>query len=144
MAKPVLMQYNADRDKAMSALAAGIGRLGYTVKTANTEQGSITFETGISLWSLGGQSMSARVEEVRDGVQIAIGGRKQGLGRYLQAYDWGESGKIARKVFDQIRTDLGPGQWISGSMYGAGRTALASLLFVGLFVLVLMLIAMAL
>lgn len=143
MAKPVVMQYSADINKAMKALTAVIARLGYTVKSVDKENGLITFETGMSMRSWAGQSMSVHVLDADDGVQITVGGTMKAHGAQIQVYDWGESAKIATKVFDQLRSVLGPGELISGSLSSSGGNAVAVLVIIGLVVLVLVILAMA-
>jgi hypothetical protein len=143
MAKPVVMQYNADLNRAMPALTESIARLGYTPRTVDKENGLITFETGMSIWSWIGQKMSVRVVDVADGVQISISGSMKPLGALLQAYDWGEARKVATRVFDQLEPVLGPGELISGSISRGARDALVPTLVIGLIFIVLGILAMA-
>ncbi len=143
MGKPVVMQYDADPQRATKALTAVIARLGYTVKTVDKENGLVTFETGMSMWSWAGQSMSAHVLDVGKSVQITIGGTMKSHGAQIQVYDWGESAKIAAKVFKQLDATLGPGELISGSLSNTGGNAIAVVVIAGLVILVLMILAMA-
>jgi hypothetical protein len=143
MSKPVVMRYNADLNRAMPALTSAIAELGYTAKTAHTENGLITFETGMSIWSWTGQKLSVHVVDVRDGIQISIGGSMKPLSALLQAYDWGESRKIATKVFDQLGSVLGPGELVRGSISRGVRDALIPTLIIGLIFIVLCILAMA-
>ncbi len=112
MAKPVVKQYAADEGKAIKAITAVIARLGFTLKGVDQTNGVVTFETGISLSSWAGQSMSAHVMDVGNAVQITIGGTMKSHGAQMQVYDWGEASQIAGKVFAQLDALLGSGRWV--------------------------------
>ena len=83
MAKPVVMQFNADIERSMNALAAVISRLGYTLKSVDKENCLITFETGISTLSWAGQNLSIQVIEMDGAVQITVGGTMKAHGATL-------------------------------------------------------------
>jgi hypothetical protein len=117
MAKPLVMQYDADFQRATKALAAVIARLGYTLKSIDKDNGLITFETGLSLNSLAGQSMSAHMLDAGKFIQITIGGTTKAHGAQMQYFDWGESSNIATKVFKELDSALGPGVLISGTLH---------------------------
>jgi len=134
--RPVVLQYEADLQRATKSLTAVIARLGYTVKTVDKENGLVIFQTGMSMWSLAGQRMSAHVLDVGKSVQITIGGTMNATA-LLQVYDWGESTRIAAKVFKELDTVLGPGGLISGSLSTAGDNAVAVVVIAGLVILVL-------
>lgn len=137
MGRPVVMRYHVDPQRATKALTAVIARLGYTIKTADKDNGLVTFETGMSMFSWAGQSLSAHVFEVGGTVNITIGGTMKSHGAQIQLYDWGESAKIARKVFEQLDSMLGPGKLISGSRPIPGGTAIA-VVVIAVFVIVVL------
>ena len=143
MAKPVVMEYAADESKAIKAVTAVIARLGYTLKGVDQANGLVSFETGVSLSSWAGQSMSVHVMDVGDSVRITIGGTMKAHGAQVQVYDWGEAAKIAGKVFEQLDGILGPGRLVSGSVTSGGNNALAVVVLVVVVVAVLLLIAVS-
>jgi hypothetical protein len=139
MGKPVVRQYEADLPRAIKALTACIARLGYTVKSVDKENGLVTFETGTSLLSWNGQSLSAHVLEVENAVQITIGGTRKAHGAQIQVYDWGEAERIAGTVFRELKAILGPGERLSGpsSRRQVSGVAYGILAFVALVVVVI-------
>lgn len=142
MAKPLVMEYVADIDKAMKVLTTAIARLGYTLKGVDKENGLIAFETGMSMHSFAGQSMSVHILEIGDRVQITIGGTRKAHGASLQLYDWRESEAIAANIFDQIQPALGRGRSIRvhSTNRRRGSEVVLFLIFLGLVVVVLMLV----
>jgi hypothetical protein len=124
------MQYSVQTDAALKALTAVIARLGYTLKGVDNQNGIITFETGMSMQSWAGQSMSVHVLQVKDSVQITVGGNRKSHGAVLQVYDWGEANKIGAKVFEGLNSVLGPGQIISGSVPSNSSAVLVAVIVV--------------
>lgn len=119
--KPTVVEYKADLPKAVKTIAAVVARLGYTLGSADRENGIVTFETGMSMSSWAGQAMSAQVLDMdEETVQVTIGGAGKAHGDQLQIYDWGESGKIASKVFAELDKILGEGKTISGDKESGG------------------------
>ena len=109
MAKTITFQYSTTVEKSVKALVAAVARLGYSITSADRENGLVTFETGLSLWSWAGQKVSAHVLEIdANRVQVTIGGTMKAHGAQLQFFDWGEAKKIAKRVFDELDSHLGP------------------------------------
>jgi len=116
MAKPSIKEYRVDIQKSLEMVTTVITRLGYSLCQVDNENGIVTFETGMSMDSWGGQKMTVHMLDVADEtVQITIGGIGKAHGAQLQVYDWGESGKIAAKVFAELDGLLGEGKVIKGS-----------------------------
>lgn len=121
MAKPTVIEYSADLNKAVKAVTTVIARLGYTLGQVDKENGIVTFETGMSMYSWAGQKMSAQILDLEEGtVQITIGGSRKAHGAQIQVYDWGESGKISGKIFKELDGILGEGKAIQGSKDSGG------------------------
>jgi hypothetical protein len=131
MAAPIVMQYQADSERAINALTAVIARLGYTLNAVNNRNVLVTFETGMSESSWAGQRMSAHVLPVANAVQITITGTRKAHGAQLQLADFGEARGIATKVFEELNTVLGQGRLISGQLRHEEITAAATVLLVG-------------
>ena len=121
MAKPTVIEYEADLNKAVKAVTTVVARLGYTLGHVDKENGIVAFETGMSINSWAGQKMSAQILDLEEGnVQITIGGNRKSHGAQLQVYDWGEAGKISGKIFQELDGILGEGKIIQGSVKAAG------------------------
>jgi len=107
--KSVIRVYGCTRSTAVTAAAAAIARLGFTIGNVDQANGVIAFETGMSWSSWAGQKMSIHLVESDGSTQISIGGTMKVHGGQLQIFDWGEAKSIAVKVFNEIDAALGPG-----------------------------------
>ena len=111
--KPFVATYNSNVDATIKALVGIIAKSGYTLGSVDNENGLIAFETGKSMSSWAGQSMSVLVTaRDSDSVEITISGTMKTAGDQLQVYDWGEAGKIAKRIFEELDGVLGKGSFV--------------------------------
>jgi len=130
MAKPLVMEYAADAATATKAVTAAVARLGYTLKGVDKENGLVTFETGMSMKSWAGQSMSVHIMEVGEKTsQITMGGKRNAHGAQMQVYDWGEAAGIASKIVEALKPILGEGKVIAGEVSGGGGCFVATAVY---------------
>ena len=130
MAKTLVMEYAADAATVTKAVTAVVARLGYTLKGIDKENGLVTFETGQSMKSWAGQSMSIHVMEVSETAsQITIGGKRVAHGDQVQVYDWGEAGGIASKIVEALEPILGQGKVIAGELSSGGGCFVATAVY---------------
>lgn len=101
-----IRNYNVSKSKMMDIVVSSIKSLGYKIDSIDKENGLLNFESGISMKSWAGQSLSIYVEETSTNtVSVYISGvRKQSS--IKQLYDWGEAKGIAKKVFEEIETRI--------------------------------------
>lgn len=119
MAKSLTAEFSTDLPTAMRVVVGAIANLGYTVKSADQATGLVTFDTGMSMRSWAGQSMSVvMTETAHQTVQLTIGGTRIAHGAQIQVYDWGEAAAIAKKVIQAIEPTLGTSKIISSSSSG--------------------------
>lgn len=94
------MQYNTDPATTMQrALAAG-ARLGWNVTQANEAMGFVTFNTGRSLRTWGGQNVSVTIAGTPHGSLLTFNAH---LASHTQFTSWGE----AKKVFKAFTQAMG-------------------------------------
>lgn len=130
MAKPLVMEYAADAATATKAVTAAVARLGYTLKGVDKENGLVTFETGMSMKSWAGQSMSVHIMEVGEKTsQITMGGKRNAHGAQMQVYDWGEAAGIASKIVEALKPILGEGKVIAGEVSSGGGCFVATAVY---------------
>ncbi len=130
MATPIIVEYATDAASATKAVTAAVARLGYTLKHIDKENGIITFETGMSMKSWAGQSMSVHVMEVAEKVvQVTIGGKRNAHGAQMQVFDWGEASGIASKIVEALQPILGQGKTISGNTGSGGGCFVATAVY---------------
>ena len=124
--KPVIAKYKSEMPETIKALMTIIARSGYTLGSVDNENGLIAFETGKSMSSWAGQSMSALISEDGDGsVEIIISGTMKPAGFPKHVYDWGEAGKIAKSIFLELDQVLGKGSFVEEGDSGACFVATA-------------------
>lgn len=127
MSQPVVVEYTTDTATAITSLTAVIARLGYTLQGIDRENGLITFQTGMSMKSWAGQSMSAHVLAIAPNtVQITLGGTRNVHGAQMQVYDWGEAGSIGTKIVEGLTPFLGNGRLLAGD---AGSCFVATVIY---------------
>jgi hypothetical protein len=107
VAKAVEKAYSASRDRLFAALLRSVSELGYSINNSDTALGTISFSTGMSMRSSAGQNMTATVFAVGEAEsKVVMGGKREQKGSPFggggQVYDWGEKGKITRKLLEQL------------------------------------------
>jgi|SRR5450759_2959992 len=107
MASSEMKTYQGPLDKVFAAAQKAVRDLGYKVDSMDKAHGLLDFKTDMSWKSWAGQEMSVMLIDNGDGsVEVSISGRRNQSGVMLQAYDWGEAGGIANKVFGRMDTYL--------------------------------------
>jgi len=100
MASGEIKTYQETLDKVFAAVQKAVRDLGYKVDSMDKAHGLLDFKTDMSWKSWAGQEMSVMLIDNGDGsVEVSISGRRNQSGVMLQAYDWGEAGGIANRVF---------------------------------------------
>ena len=78
MGEPIVIEYDVPFERAFPVLVAGIARCGYAIKHSDKESCIVAFESGMSMNSWTGQTLSAHVLAISDhAVQITIGGARK-------------------------------------------------------------------
>lgn len=90
------------RQRVFGAGRAAVALAGLIVLRASEEEGLITFKSKASLWSFG-QDGSLILTQNGDGtIAVAISTRPRGI----QLVDWGESRRIANRLFERMNEHL--------------------------------------
>ena len=100
--KFVWKDYPKNRDLLFTYAVQSITDLGYNLVKMDKESGLISFETGMSYWSWGGQNMSIVFIDMEEITQVRVSGIMKQTGFFTQLYDWGESKKIGKKILEAI------------------------------------------
>ena len=99
MAKSATRSYSLTFEQVFNKAQTAVEKLGYKIYNVDKAKGLIQFKTPMSLFSWAGQDMSVKVSDNGNGiVSIDINGVRNPAG-FMQVYDWGEPGMIAKKVF---------------------------------------------
>jgi hypothetical protein len=99
MPKSVTRSYSLPYEQVFNRAQTAVEKLGYKVYNVDKAKGLIQFKTPMSLFSWTGQDMSVKVSDNGNGATtIDISGVRNPAG-FMQVYDWGEPGMIAKKVF---------------------------------------------
>jgi Short C-terminal domain len=101
MAKAVEKAYGASAGRLYAALLRAVSELGYSISHSDATDRTVSFNTGLSMKSWGGQNMTATVFPLAEGdSKIVVGGRRHQ--NSPQVFDWGEKGKITGKLLEAI------------------------------------------
>lgn len=101
--------YQTPPAETFTALRETVADLGYKITDEHQEASTLKFNTGRSAWSYAGQDFDASVRMADGGrSEISLAGRisPSGLGA-IQSFSWGETGRLAAKVLDQVNARLG-------------------------------------
>jgi hypothetical protein len=102
MPKSVSRNYSLPFEQVFNKAQTAVGKLGYKIYNLDKAKGLIQFKTPMSLFSWAGQDMSIQVLDKGDGaVSVDISGVRNPAG-FMQVYDWGEPGMIAKRVFSRM------------------------------------------
>jgi len=102
----VWKDYFQNRDQLFDCAVQSITELGYKLLKIDKESGLISCETGMSFRTWRGQNMSVVFIENKEKTRIQISGVMKQTGIIPQVYDWGESKKIGRKIFEKIDANI--------------------------------------
>jgi hypothetical protein len=101
--KPIEQTYAASRDEVWEALRGTLSELGYQVNE-DPPTYTVEFRTGMSLWTWGGQQLTATLQDAPiGGTNVSLTG---GMAVKTQFTAWGERKRIAKKVFAGIERQL--------------------------------------
>jgi hypothetical protein len=99
MPTSVTRTYSLPYEQVFNKAETAVGKLGYKVYNVDKTKGLIQFKTPMSLFSWTGQDMSIAIKDNGNGTFLVdISGVRNPAG-FMQVYDWGEPGMIAKKVF---------------------------------------------
>lgn len=104
MAKKAIEQtFPASRAEVWEALRATLAERGYQVNE-DPPAYTVEFRTGFSLWTWGGQQLTAALQDAPGGgTTVSLTG---GMAVKAQLTSWGEKKRIAKKVFAGIERQL--------------------------------------
>jgi putative oligomerization/nucleic acid binding protein len=103
-------QFEASRERLWATVVQCIGTSGYTVIMSDAQSGIVSFNTGRSMKSWGGQDLSATVAGDSEsstlimGGSLARGGNPFGGGS--QVASWGEKGTLIRRFAESVAEAL--------------------------------------
>ena len=99
MPTSVTRNYSLPFEQVFNKVQLAVGKLGYKIYNIDKAKGLIQFRTPMSWFSWAGQDMSIVTKDTGNGtVSVDISGVRNPAG-FMQVYDWGEPGMIAKKVF---------------------------------------------
>ena len=102
MAKSITRNYTLTFEQVFTKAQTAVEKQGYKIYNADKDKGLIQFKTPMSLFSWAGQDMSMKVLDNGNGTTtVDISGVRNITG-FMQIYDWGEPGMIAKKVFSRM------------------------------------------
>jgi hypothetical protein len=105
-------RYLAPRERVFGAVLRAVGELSYTITHSDRASGVVSFNTGISLRSWGGQNATATVEALSaETSRVVVGGRASQAGNPFsggggQIYTFGELKSVAGKFFRKVEAIL--------------------------------------
>jgi hypothetical protein len=103
MAEPITHEYSFPSDQAFNIALQAVRRLGCKISSIDKVNGLLQFKTQMSWKSWAGQDMSILVLDNGNGTcTVDITGTRNASGLFVQAYDWGEAGGIAKQVFAEM------------------------------------------
>jgi hypothetical protein len=99
MPKSMTRNYSLTFEQVFNKAQTAVPKLGYKIYNIDKAKGLIQFKTPLSLFSWAGQDMSIAIKDNGNGIiNVDISGVRNTAG-FMQVYDWGEPGMIAKKVF---------------------------------------------
>jgi len=100
--KFVWKEFSEKKDTLFVYVIESITEAGYNILQTDRQSGMISFETGMSFWTWGGQNMSVLFIDKGDITQVRVSGTMKQTGFFSQVYDWGESKKIGKKILESL------------------------------------------
>ena len=109
MSEPTTETFDAPPDNVFMAVQAAAQQMAKKVEGVDSQQRTLYFNTGMSLWSWKGQNVTAAVTDLGGGrSQLQVGARIDNSGaNKLQVVSWGEGGRVAKKLIAKTREQLG-------------------------------------
>ncbi len=107
--KTIDRNYDASSARVFEACRRVVGELGYTVLFSDTAGKSISFNTGRSMKTWGGQDLTATVFDDGAGSKVVIGGSIAKTGNPFggnQLGSWGEKSALSNKFHDKLEEIL--------------------------------------
>ena len=102
MTKSITRNYSLTYEQVFNKAQIVVAKLGYKIHNVDKAKGLIQFKTPMSWFSWAGQDMAIAIKDNSDGtVSVDISGVRNTAG-FMQVYDWGEPGMIAKKVFSRM------------------------------------------
>ena len=99
--------YPLPREQVFDKALAAATKLKYRIADTDKANGLIRFKTAMSWLSWTGQDMSISIVDTGIGnCTVDISGVRN-PSNFVQVYDWGEPGMIAKKVFKQMDKEDG-------------------------------------
>lgn len=103
--------FDATPARTFEACRSAVANLGYTVLTASRDSMTISFNTGRSMKSWGGQDLTASLFAAGGKTRVVVGGSLAKGGSALtgggaQLGAWGEKKALSNKFIDEIRRVL--------------------------------------
>ena len=106
MPKLVTRNYSLPFDQVFNKAQTAVGKLGYKIYNIDKAKGLIQFKTPMSWFSWTGQDMSIVIKDSGNGtIMVDISGVRNTAG-FMQVYDWGEPGMIAKNVFSRMDKEI--------------------------------------
>jgi hypothetical protein len=109
MSSPTTETFDAPPDNVFMAVQAAAQQVAKKVEGVDPQNRTLYFNTGMSLWSWKGQNVSVSVTDAGGGrSQLQVGAQidRRGANK-LQVIDWGEGGRVAKKLIAKTREQLG-------------------------------------
>jgi hypothetical protein len=111
--KEFTRNYPADESETYDAVKSAATSLGYKLLSEDPESQILSFNTGVSSRTWGGQDFTAMIAPAGspDHSELCLLGAtsQRGLGG-LQAASWGETKQLAIRMLDRVDATLKPGQ----------------------------------
>lgn len=107
--KTIDREYAATPERVFEACRRAVGELGYTVLFSDSEGMSISFNTGRSMKTWGGQDLTATVFISGNGSKLVIGGSIAKTGNPFggnQLGSWGEKSDLSNKFHNLVEKIL--------------------------------------
>ena len=103
--KTIDREYDASPEKVFEACRRAVGEMGYTVLFSDSAGFSISFNTGRSMKTWGGQDLTATVFSSGNGSKLVVGGSIAKNGNPFggnQLGSWGEKSALSKKFHDAV------------------------------------------
>jgi hypothetical protein len=106
--KMIQRDFEASAGRTFEAARRAVANLGYSVLQSDAVGLVLSFNTGRSMWSYGGQDLTATVSSGGSGSRVVVGGSLAvvefavNTETFNQRFSWGEKGRVSNKFLDEI------------------------------------------